>query len=98
LVRGELGYVDWCLQVVEAGHCSCAGCCGHLADGVCLACGCTHQIVEATRFHPRLPVWIPTFEAGRCADADRRRAEERREHDRQRRTQGLAEDLGDPQR
>lgn len=32
--RGELGYADWCLRLIEAGHRSCDGCGGHL-EGEC---------------------------------------------------------------
>ncbi len=97
-LRGEVGYADWCLVLIEAGHCSCEGCGGHLVDGVCISCGCGHHVQEATRFTNRGAAWIPNYIKGQCAEADRHHAEQRREHERQARRRWHAEELGDPQR
>src|SRR5215831_15642369 len=91
--------MDWCLILVDAGHCSCDGCGGHLVAGRCLSCGCGHEISEPTRFHrQRGVVWYLVYEAGRCAHADAVRAEQERERERQARRRWTAEELGDPQR
>ncbi len=96
--RGELGYGDWALHLIELGMCSCEGCGGHLVDDVCRSCGCNHHVQEATRFTKRGPAWIPNYVEARCADADRDRAEQQREYERQARRRWQAEELGDPQR
>ncbi len=96
--RGEPGYVDWCVWLIEAGLCSCDGCGGHLVDGVCVSCGCRHHVSEATRFQSRGAAWIPVYENGRCAHADQVRAEARLQYERQVRRRRLAESHGDPQR
>jgi hypothetical protein len=98
-VRGELGYMDWCLILVDAGHCSCDGCGGHLVDGRCLSCGCGHKISEPSRFDRRRGVaWFPVYPAGRCAHADAVRAQDEQQHERQARRRRTAEELGDPRR
>jgi len=98
-VRGEGGYVDWCIVLLEAGLCCCDGCGGHMVDGRCISCGCGHEISEPTRFHRhRGVVSYPVYEQGRCAHADAVRAQEAREYERQRRKRRAAEELGDPQR
>ncbi len=53
---------------------------------------------DASRFNRRHAASIPVFETGRCADADRGRAEAQREHERQERRRKAAEELGDPRR
>lgn len=81
---GELGYADWAMRLIEADTCPCAGCGGHLADRTCTACGCLYWIAEPHRWDDqRRPVWVPCYEDGRCAAADRHRAEERAELERQ---------------
>jgi hypothetical protein len=90
--------MDWCLRLVEAGHCSCDGCGGHLVDDTCLACGCRHEISEPSRFHGRGLAWIPVYDRGRCAHADAVRAHGQRDRERQARSRRTAETLGDPQR
>lgn len=97
-VRGERGYADWCLYLVERGICSCEGCGGHLEDGICQSCGCGHRVSEANAFHARLATWTVLTVTGRCADVERHFERERREHDRQARLRHRAEELGDPQR
>jgi hypothetical protein len=82
-LRGEDGYCDWCLVLIDAGLCSCDGCGGHLEHGTCLSCGCGHHVQEATRHTGRrYPAWFPVIGAGRCAAADASREVERREQDR----------------
>lgn len=95
---GELGYVDCCILLVEAGICSCDWCGGHLVDQVCLSCGCRHEITGPTRFHGRGLAWIPVAHRGRCAHADAVHAERERERELQARKRWAAEELGDPQR
>ncbi len=97
-LRGEAGFGDWALHLIEMGLCSCYDCGGHLVDGACLSCGCRHFIQEATRFHQRGPACIPVYEQGRCAEADRYRAEQQRQYERQARRRWQAEELGDPRR
>jgi hypothetical protein len=71
---------------------------GHLVDGTCISCGCSHGIPEPSRFHRQRSAWTPVAETGRCSHADAVRAEERRENERQARLRWTAEELGDPQR
>lgn len=98
-MRGEEGYVEWCLILVEAGLCACDDCGGHLEDGVCLSCGCGSEVREPSRFHRRRGVvWFPIYQPGRSAYADAVRAQAERERQRQARTRWSAEELGDPRR
>src|SRR5207244_1523200 len=80
--RGEDGYREWSIHLIEMGICSCDGCGGHLDDGKCTACGCQHVLQGPTQ-HDRnvYPAWIPYYYAGRCRDADASRAEKRRHHE-----------------
>ncbi len=49
-------------------------------------------------FHQRGPACIPVYEQGRCAEADRYRAEQQRQYERQAGRRWQAEELGDPRR
>lgn len=107
--RGELGYGDWCIGLVERGRCPCEGCSGTLSDpaesqdawGLCQLCGCAHKIL-VDRWHApgRLPNrfagWIPDYD--RCRVASLKMAEDKRDQQRQDRRRQLAEELGDPRR
>jgi hypothetical protein len=68
-------------------------------DATCISCGCGHGIHKPSRFHrQRFAIWGQVPETGRCSHADRVRAEEQRECERQVRKRQPAEELGDPRR
>ena len=79
-VFGEFGFADWCIRLIQAGHCACDGCGGHLVNDACLSCGCQHYVQEPNRFHGRHPVCIPVYEPGMCSAADARTEEQLGEH------------------
>jgi hypothetical protein len=94
-VEGEEGYTTWSMFLTEHGQCSCDGCGGHLVEGTCLSCGCHHAIGH-NRYHGRIALWTPSHPPGLCRAADRYRARERAEQDRQARKRWAAEQLDDP--
>ncbi len=100
--RGDLGYGEWCMELIEQGRCSCGGCEGTLTDparsrggwGFCGQCGCAHKV--GTLGGRRYAEWIPAF--GRCERADENMARVRREQEEQARRRLRAEEHGDPRR
>jgi hypothetical protein len=97
--RGELGYREHQVQLLEAGRCGCEGCSGSLTDparsptgwSFCKVCGCASKVdlISGVRY----ACWVPAY--GRCRVADVEMAELRRNRDQQARARLSAEEAGE---
>lgn len=93
--RGELGYREHQVEILEAGRCGCPGCSGTLTDPdkspggwrFCQVCGCAWKVqdLSGTRYAANVA------NVDRCPDAKAQLAERNRQRERDARQRALAE-------